>query len=261
MAKIVTHSNFIKFLGTGGARFVMISQLRSFGGTWISFEGTNIILDPGPGSLYLCAHAKPKLDPTKLKAIILTHRHLDHCADVNVMIEAMTNGGFEKKGTLYCPADAVNDDAVILKYTASHLEHIEFLKPTSFHQIENLGFETSIRHIHPVETYGLKFTIDGQTIAFLTDTSFRDDLMDFYQGVDLLVIYVVFFEPKPGIDHLSLAEAEELIKMVKPRRVLLTHFGMSMLKAKPSLQAENLSRKLGIEVTAAYDGLRINLPL
>ena len=26
----------------------------------------------------------------KLDAIILTHRHLDHAADVNVMIEAMT---------------------------------------------------------------------------------------------------------------------------------------------------------------------------
>jgi len=30
--------NFIKFLGTAGARFVMIKQLRSSGGIWINFN-------------------------------------------------------------------------------------------------------------------------------------------------------------------------------------------------------------------------------
>ncbi|HDD64611.1 MAG TPA: MBL fold metallo-hydrolase, partial [Firmicutes bacterium] len=32
--------DFIKFLGTGGARFVVITQLRASGGIWISIDNT-----------------------------------------------------------------------------------------------------------------------------------------------------------------------------------------------------------------------------
>jgi phosphoribosyl 1,2-cyclic phosphodiesterase len=73
-----------------------------------------------------------------------------------------------------------------------------------------------------------------------------------------LIVSVVFFEPRPGIDHLSLSDAEQLISQIKPKKAILTHFGMTMLKAKPHIQAEELSRKLGIEVLAAYDGMTID---
>ncbi len=105
--------DFIKFLGTAGARFVMIRQLRASGGLWLSAAGKNILIDPGPGSIVRCAASRPKLDPASLDAIILTHRHLDHSSDINVMIEAMTEGGFEKRGEVFCPRDALGEDAVI----------------------------------------------------------------------------------------------------------------------------------------------------
>jgi hypothetical protein len=39
--------------------------------------------------------------------------------------------------------------------------------------------------------------------------------------------------------------------------VILTHFGMRMIAAKPRLQAEKLSQELGIEVIAATDGMSV----
>ena len=46
--------NKIKFLGTAGARFVVTQQLRKSGGIWLSLDGTNVLIDPGPGSLVRC---------------------------------------------------------------------------------------------------------------------------------------------------------------------------------------------------------------
>jgi phosphoribosyl 1,2-cyclic phosphodiesterase len=151
----VKSQNFLKFLGTAGARFVMIKQLRASGGIWISCKGTNVLIDPGPGSIVRCATSKPKLEPSKLDGIILTHRHLDHAGDINVMIEAMTEGGFKKRGVVFCPEDALEEDPVILKHTRLFPERIEILKENKTYSIGGFEFQTSMKHIHPVETYGL----------------------------------------------------------------------------------------------------------
>ena len=257
MAGISKKSDFIKFLGTAGARFVMINQLRASGGIWISYEGTNVLVDPGPGSIVRCSASRPKLDPSKLDAIILTHRHLDHSGDINVMIEAMTVGGFKKKGIVFCPDDAISQDSVILKHVLGFPERIEILKPLKDYAAGEFKFKTSMPHIHPAETYGIKFKMDKTTVAILPDTRYFKELSGFYKA-DILILSVVFYEPRPGIDHLSLFEAEEIIRQLKPKKTILTHFGMTMLKAKPSIQAQKLSNKLGAEVTAAYDGMRID---
>ncbi len=260
MAKIVkkeTSRDFIKFLGTAGARFVMIKQLRASGGLWICYKGTNVLIDPGPGSIVRCSTSKPKLDPTKLDGIILTHRHLDHCGDINVIIEAMTEGGFKKRGIVFCPADAINEDAVILGHVMGFPEKLEILEADKSYRVGNFEFVTSMRHIHSVQTYGIKFSLNKTSVSILSDTKYFKELEDFYKS-DILIICVVFFQPRPGVDHLCLADAEELINKIRPKKVILTHFGMTMLAAKPHIQAENLSRKLGIEILAAYDGMKVD---
>jgi len=120
-------SNFIKFLGTGGARFVVSKQLRASGGIWLSYQGTQVIIDPGPGALVKALSSRPKLDPAKLDGIILTHRHLDHASDVNIMIEAMTKGGFKKKGTLFAPADALDSDRLNCSRRANRINWGQFV--------------------------------------------------------------------------------------------------------------------------------------
>jgi ribonuclease BN (tRNA processing enzyme) len=249
-------NNFIKFLGTAGARFVMIRQLRHSGGLWINCSGTNVLIDPGPGALVYCAKSRPKLDPSKLDAIILTHRHLDHSGDINVMIETMTEGGFKKRGIVFCPEDALNGDPVILRYIRNFPEEIVIIKADQKYQAGNFVFESSPRHIHPVETYGLKFSLNGKTVGLLTDTRNFAQLAQFY-AADILIAGVVFPESRAGIDHLSLADLRGLLPSIKPAKTILTHFGLSMLKAKPQLCAQNLSRELNLEVIAATDGMTL----
>jgi len=249
-------SDVITFLGTAGARFVVAHQFLASGGDWLSFGNTQILLDPGPGSLVQAA--KRKLDPSKLEAIILSHKHLDHSGDINIMIEAMTDGGRKKRGIVFAPADALNQDPVILSYLRSYPKDIEILTEGGSYKVNEISFETPIRHKHPVETYGFVFRTPRHTFSWITDTRYFDELPGYYKG-DLLVINVVRLAPGAPIDHLSLPEAKQIIEAVKPKAAILTHFGMTMWRAKPWELAQKLSQETGISVIAARDGMKFDL--
>ena len=250
--------NSIKFLGTAGARFVVMKQLRASGGIWFNLDNTNILIDPGPGSLIRCLSSKPKLNPMDLDGIILTHRHIDHSNDINIMIEAMTNGGFKKKGIIFVPTDALDEDPVIFKYVRRHVDKIEKIKEKKRYKIGNISFSTPIKHIHGVESYGLNIYGKDISISLITDTKYFENLESFYKG-DILIINVVLSKGSQLIQHLSLEDVEKIISINKPKLSILTHFGMTILKAKPWEVAERLTKNLGVKVIAARDGIRIDL--
>ncbi|MHC1635384.1 MAG: MBL fold metallo-hydrolase [Candidatus Methanospirareceae archaeon] len=251
----------IKFLGTAGARFVMIKQLRSSAGIFLSLADTRVLIDPGPGTLVRFASSKPKIDPSKLDAIILTHKHLDHSNDVNVMIEAMTEGGFKKRGVLLCPGDAISgDDPVVFKHHRGLLEKVEILKEGHSYDVGNLKISTPKRHVHGVETYGLNIGVEGREnlISFISDTRYFEGLENFYNG-EVLVMNVVMYKRREGVDHLCVEDARHIIKTSKPKVAILTHFGMTMLRNKPFEIAKRLTEETGVEVIAASDGMRFDL--
>jgi ribonuclease BN (tRNA processing enzyme) len=256
-------SDKIKFLGTAGARFVMVKQLRSSAGTWITLEDKNLLLDPGPGTLVRCAKSRPPLDPTKLDAIILSHQHIDHANDVNIMIEAMTTGGYDKKGTLYAPQSALENDPIVLKYVRDYLNEVHVLKEGSKYKLGDVKISTPLRHVHPVETYGIVLKTPKYTISFVTDTRFFPDLITKYKKSDILVINVVRYNGKDGkrmdVDHLNIEDVKRLIEGIKPRQAILTHFGFTMVKAKPWEVAVEVQKETGIKTVAAGDGMEFDL--
>jgi glyoxylase-like metal-dependent hydrolase (beta-lactamase superfamily II) len=101
-------------------------SVAGFGGLWFNLGGIEIPLNPASGMLV--QYAKRKVKATKLKAIVLSHEHLDHSSDVNVMIVATTEGVFHRRGTLLAPSDALHDDPVVLHYVRPFLERLEVLK-------------------------------------------------------------------------------------------------------------------------------------
>jgi len=246
----------LTFLGTAGARVMVANQILASGGLWLNLGGVEILLDPGPGTLVQAS--KRKLKASKLQAIILSHRHLDHSADVNIMIEAMTEGGLKRRGMLFAPSDALEEDPVVLHYLRPYLERIETLEEGKSYSIGEVCFRTPIRHHHAVETYGLVFETPRHTISCLVDTRFFKELCYHYKG-DLLILNVVRLEPGGPFDHLSAAEAGEIVKELKPRAAIITHFGMTMWRAKPWEVARRLSDETGVRVIAARDGMSFDL--
>ncbi|MBN2380474.1 MBL fold metallo-hydrolase [candidate division WOR-3 bacterium] len=258
----MTEGAYIKFLGTGGARYVVAKQLRYSAGVFLHAYGENIIIDPGPGTLVRMTKSKPALDVGKLNAIMLTHSHIDHVSDANVLVDAMTEGGERRLGKLFAPRECLEGpDAVIFNYLRGFPEEIVTLEEESSYQIGDLKFYTSIRHRHPAETYGFIFTIEGKKLSFLVDTGFFEGLKQSYADSDVLVVNTVLRKFKSGASerHLSLEDLGKLIPLLKPRKLIMTHFGMTMLRARPWELAEELSKETGVEVIAASDGTKVEI--
>jgi ribonuclease BN (tRNA processing enzyme) len=253
----------IKFLGTAGARIVVAKQLRSSAGIWIRLNEKNLLLDPGPGTLVRCVKSRPPLDPTQLDAIILSHQHIDHANDVNIMIEAMTNGGFSKKGALFAPRSALENDPVVLKYVRDYVSEIHILEEGTSHTLGSIEIFTPLRHVHPVETYGIVLKSSKYAISFIVDSRFFPDLIAKYKRSDLIVINVVRYNGKGGkrldVDHLNLEDVKKIIKGIKPKQAILTHFGMTMVRSKPWEIAAEIEKETGIRTIAASDGMEFDL--
>jgi phosphoribosyl 1,2-cyclic phosphodiesterase len=243
----------LTFMGTAGARFMVAKQLAASGGLYIEEGNTRISLDPGPGAIV--QYAKRKVDLTKLDAIVLSHRHLDHSGDVNVMVEAMTEGGFAHRGRLFCPSDALDEDPVVLNYLRRFPEEVIRLEPETTYSVKDITFTTTPRHVHQVETYGFRF---GDRLGWVTDSAYYDGIAEQHRA-DVMVIHVVLMECRANLPHLCLEDAERIIREAKPRLAILTHFGMTVWRAHPWELAADLTQRIGTEVKAARDGMAIEL--
>ena len=240
-------------MGTAGARFMVAKQVAASGGLFIEEGNTRISLDPGPGAVV--QYAKREIDLTTLDAIVVSHRHLDHSGDVNVMIEAMTDGGFAHRGKLFCPSDALDEDPVVLKYLRRFPQEIIRLAPETSYSVNGVTFMTSARHVHQAETYGFRF---GEKLGWITDSAYYDGIAEQHKA-EVMVIHLVLMQCRNGLPHLCLEDVERIIRDAKPKLAIITHFGMTVWRAHPWEVAEGLSARTGTEVKAARDGMSLEV--
>ena len=247
--------DFIHFFGTTGNKDIFFKKIRSSGGLYFSVDNTNIIIDPGPNTFYKYINTYED----KIDGIILSHIHIDHSNDLNIFVELMTNGGEEKQGSLLLPNQAI-EERVLFPYVKEFPKHLEIIKPNSNYTIKNIEITSSIEHKHGIENYGFKIKTKNHTIGLVTDTAYFSELLNSYIGCDILIVNVPYhIQDKPKPKHLDIANVEEFIKMIKPNKVILTHFNCNILNSNPISIANELSRKYGIEIISAEDDMILEL--
>lgn len=252
----------ILFLGTGGARFVVARQIRASGGMWMTFGSTQIHVDPGPGALVRALSAVPPCVPAQLDALVLSHKHLDHSNDINIMIEAMTQGGFRSRGVLLAPRDALEGEPVVLPYARRFISRTEILAQRAGpYRISDVEIRTSVKHVHAVETYGLHFTYQGSTVSYLPCGRYFEGLVADYAShtPDVLILNVLRYRDGMDVDHLTFDDARNIIAGVKPKVAVMSHFGTKMLERKPDVLARELEDELQLRVIAAHDMLHLDV--
>lgn len=239
----------------------MVQQARATGGMWFRYGGLSGIIDPGPGSLVHMRAAKPELDPHILTAIFLTHKHLDHSVDINVIAEAMTGGGFEKRGTVILPEDSAHgDDPVLLKYMARKVGSVRVCADGVPITLERGVTVEPVAHSHHgVDCFGWIFRKQGlPTWGVISDSKPLDSFAERYCECVYLSINTTFPDKKPRLDHMSVEDAGELLDKLHPKLVTLTHLGMIILQNNPDDCARRIGKKQ-TRVLAGQDGMVVNL--
>ncbi len=250
------------FLGTGGGRFATITQKRKTGGIRFLSRSLNLHLDPGPGALIYSLNAG--LNPQKLKAILISHRHPDHYTDAEILVEAMTQGMLKKRGILVAPPNILQGNMetgpAISKYHQNMTEEVIPVKHGFEFTVGNVKIvSTETRHSDP-EAVGFRLEIPNVgAIGYTADTEYFDGIEEAFKGVKLLIIAVMRPLGSPWRGHMTPKEAAKIVDVVKPEIAIATHFGMKMLYSGPSHEVKFIENSTGVPVVAAFDGMKIRI--
>ena len=252
----------IIFLGTGGGRFNLLKQIRATGGFRINSKSANIHIDPGPGALL---HSlRLGLDLLKLDCVVVSHYHVDHVNDAELLVEAMSNYTKEKGGIIIgskytIEGDELGDSGIGIYHQrlageiciAKHGEKKKFKTKKGEFEME------FIKAKHDEETaFGFKLWLDGKIIGYTSDTEYFDGIGEQYKNCDYLIVHCLKPEPDKYHGHLTSSDVTKILKTAKPKLAILSHFGMRMLYIADK-EATKIENESGVRTIAAKDGMKI----
>jgi ribonuclease BN (tRNA processing enzyme) len=191
-------------------------------GYLLEHNGYRLLVDCGSGVL---SKLQNFVYPEDLDAVILSHYHPDHIADIGVLQHARLIQGFLGK------------DFGTLPIYGHHFNQAEFKKLTyknitvgvayNLEQAQPIGpFEISfLRTNHPVECFAMRIEVEGKVVVYTADTSFKAELIDFSRNADILLCECNFYEGQNGKNagHMTSIDAGTLAHQANVKKLILTH--------------------------------------
>jgi len=214
----------------------------------IGTERGNMLIDTPPELRLQLLRAQV----TRVNAVLFTHYHADHLFgldDVRPLCRYL--GG---PMPLYCTGEV--QDKIREAYSYAFVRGAEllpagFIPRLAFEPITEEPFTVLGQRVVPIPLLHAHFNVFGfriNDVAYCTDVNrFPDRSWPLLEGLKVLVIDALRFKPHPA--HLSIDEAVEIIRRVRPERAYLTHMGHEV-------EHETTNRQLPPGVELAYDGLQ-----
>lgn len=191
---------------------------------------TSLVMDMGNGSFgALMRH----MDPFDLDAVVLSHLHPDHCADVSSLVvhrryhpqgpgrRLALHGPSESEVRLAVAYAPSSDERVATDLTDVFDYHAYHDGPSAVGRIA-----LSSRPVdHLCEAYGVRLEHEGRTLAFSGDTGPCQGLVDLARGVDVFLCEASWTDSpdRPTGIHLSGKQAGEAAREAGVKRLLITH--------------------------------------
>ncbi len=211
---------------------------------------TTVVLDLGNGTF---GALQRYLDPFSLDALILSHLHPDHCADVSALTvyrRYHPDPSPCDRLPLYGPPEVA--ERLVAAYAPNAAER-SVTDLSDVYDFRPFGDPFRIGELevcavlvdHPCEAYALRITHAGWTLVYSGDTGPCPQLVELATGADVLLAEASWPD-RPGNPrgiHLSGRDAGEAAAAAGVGRLLITH-------VPPWTDAEQMLT----EAKAAFDG-------
>ncbi|MEI6621555.1 MAG: MBL fold metallo-hydrolase [Actinomycetes bacterium] len=192
----------------------------------IEHAGTRVLFDIGNGSLGALAQY---VDIYSIDAVVLSHLHADHCADLAGFYVARKygDGGPKPSIPVFGPAGtAARMAALYGTDSGSPMDEIfDFTEfgPDPF----RVGSVTLTAHpvVHCVPGFALRAQADGRSIIYSGDTSYCPELVEASKGADLALFEASYLSRRANASgiHMTGAECARAATEAGVDRLILTH--------------------------------------
>lgn len=249
----------LTFLGTGGGRFSTLFQARATGGVYLEDAAARLHIDPGPGAL-LQLHAAG-LDPRDTTGVMVTHSHLDHCNDANLVVEGMTRGGTEKRGFLVGSVSVMEGHGgsppIITPYHRDLVTDCATARPGGSYRVSGTRVEFLPTEHRDPTTIGFKMETSAGTVTYYTDSIARQDLIDPLEGSRVLALGITRPRSAHIPHHMTTDDAADIARQVEPELLVLTHLGLKLIREGPEKEARYVEEETGVRTIAAQDLMEV----
>jgi ribonuclease BN (tRNA processing enzyme) len=194
----------------------------------VEHDGCGVVLDMGNGALGALMEHR---DVYSIDAVLLSHLHLDHIADLGGLYVARKYrpGGAPGKLAIHGPASSADR---LGRMYAPHDDEDDLTDSFEFVPYTPDSFKvgpfdvTVVPAAHPVDAFSLRIAAGGKVLTFSGDTGRSEALVDLARGSELLLAEASFLEgrPNPPDLHLTAREAVDHGVRAGVSRIVLTHF-------------------------------------
>lgn len=186
-----------------------------------------LMVDCGPGSLRRLAQAGTTLH--ELEAVLLTHYHTDHCADLAALLFALRSPAFAGRAPLH-----LHGAPGLARLVEKLTEAWPWLTPRGYelvlHEITPGTFPlgdatvTAVPIRHTAQSLGYRVTTATGSAAFSGDADECDELVELARGVDVFVCEAATPDGQKLDGHLTPEHAAGYAARAGVRQLVLTHF-------------------------------------
>ncbi|WP_126425454.1 MBL fold metallo-hydrolase [Brevibacillus marinus] len=198
------------------------SAAAATSGYLLESAGAKILLDCGSGVLAQLQH---HIALEELDALVLSHYHADHLADVFCLQYAtmilMQLGKRKKPLRIYAP-QAVRECYRRMEYGA----YCEARPIADGLSLEIAGLRFSfVRTRHPVPCLAMRIASASGVLVYTADTAWDQRLLAHCKRADLLVAEASLYDEQYGQveGHLTAGEAGKLAALADAQKLVLTH--------------------------------------
>jgi ribonuclease BN (tRNA processing enzyme) len=226
-------------------------------GYLLEHAGWTLLIDPGYAVL---PRLLEEMGAEEIDAVVVTHGHPDHCADVNPLLRART---LRDDPSPPLPIHALPGalDGVLALDRPGMLDDAYSLHPFGSGDAFTIGpFRIETRSLpHFVPNAGLRVSADGRSITYTGDCGQTDELAELAEGADLLLAEASYPNEVPADSAGRLSSAREVAATARTAsvsRLALTH----LLPGSSPQDATDAARE-GFEgsIEVARPGLVIDL--